>query len=695
MRRKLFFITVVSVVGIFLLDSLGIPVSRGDLQYVLEKKGSYTARVLSVEKKKDKYNIEVSLLDEKSGEWSDKSMLLGYYGEIEEPWSIWGSVITFDAKPERPQSRRNPHCFDYEKYLKSKGTEAVASIKNFKEISKGRSFADKATKAVMKRKFMFTESLDERSRGIIAGILFGDTSLLEEDIYEDFKVNNTAHILAVSGLHIAIIYKGIEFITRSLNHKIRIGVITITLAALGTAALWSPSVIRAGGMIALRIYCKYADERYDFLTALSAVALIMIFKNPYVIFNTGFQMSFLSAASIEFFLPHIPDKIPDFMAVTLAVNIGLMPYQWFTFNSVSWSSFIANAPAVYLAGILVPMAALRFLAFCAGAELVSLNTLVDSVSFLTVKINELSSLEGNGAVDMISPPLGLVVLFYLGAFFAASETFEVIRLRNEKGKLLYIIAVFVLLSAAFGILAREPVGEDEMVFVDVGQGDCFHLKECGLLIDGGGNINYNIGKNTLKPYLLKNGSRAIDAAIATHLHTDHYKGLKELKEEGMIDCIYTGLTAGRKLRLSEEAAVETLWPAEILEEQDENSNCSVFMVYYKNIKILITGDLDAEGEAAMMDFYRGGDKLKANILKIGHHGSKNSTSDEFLEAVDPRYCVIQVGKNNYGHPDAKIIEKCCQKGIIVLRNDIHGAVGFSIRDGKVECHTMIDTKGKI
>ena len=107
--------------------------------------------------------------------------------------------------------------------------------------------------------------------------------------------------------------------------------------------------------------------------------------------------------------------------------------------------------------------------------------------------------------------------------------------------------------------------------------------------------------------------------------------------------------------------------------------------------MLVTGDLDAEGEKSMVAHYRGTDRLRADILKIGHHGSAGSTSDELLAAVKPAYAVIQVGKNNYGHPAAKIIEKCRQKCIMILRNDIQGAVGFSLQKGKLTPQVMIES----
>ena len=119
--------------------------------------------------------------------------------------------------------------------------------------------------------------------------------------------------------------------------------------------------------------------------------------------------------------------------------------------------------------------------------------------------------------------------------------------------------------------------------------------------------------------------------------------------------------------------------------------CSVFMIVYKEYKILVTGDLDEEGEKLMLQKYQGTDALTADVLKIGHHGSPGSTSDDFLDAVRPTYAVIQTGKNNYGHPSPKIIEKCTKKGIIVYRNVYDGAVGFSFDKKGISCNTVTES----
>lgn len=161
----------------------------------------------------------------------------------------------------------------------------------------------------------------------------------------------------------------------------------------------------------------------------------------------------------------------------------------------------------------------------------------------------------------------------------------------------------------------------------------------------------------------------------------------------MIGTLKTRMTAGKRFEAGDNVSIEALWPLSLDGDlsQDENKNCSVFMVSFKGFRILVTGDLDSEGEREMVKYYEGSGRLKADILKVGHHGSKTSTSDELLAAVMPEYAVIQAGKNNYGHPDSKIIEKCQEKGIIVLRNDTHGAVGFSFEKGKILHYEMINT----
>lgn len=430
------------------------------------------------------------------------------------------------------------------------------------------------------------------------------------------------------------------------------------------------------------------------MTALSTVALLLIWQNPYVIMGAGFQMSFLAILSICFFKPVLPRKIPEFLKTVIAVNGGLLLYQMYQFNYVSLVSVLANIPIVYLTGILVPVSLAGFAFFMLAGNLPVIDLLMQSLSFLLLKINSWSTLGGYGAVEVISPSLWFVIGFYFICFFTVSEYGLILWLRKKKKLFFYWILFALLLSVILAGFHYHPAENADLVFIDVGQGDSLHIrsKNKNLLIDGGGSINYNVGQKILKPYLLKNGVSKIDLALATHLHTDHYKGLTELSASFPVKKLETGLTKGRKFKVSSDVIVETLWPIVIEGEkgQEENAQCSVFMIEYNGWKILVTGDLDEDGERKMVEHYKGTDKLSADILKIGHHGSRSSTCDVFLEMVNPSIAVIQVGANNiYGHPDRKVIEKCQKKGIMIVRNDKNGAIGFSFHKKEIKIYPII------
>lgn len=696
MRRKLFFFTVFLIICLALLDAAGLPLMPGELtREDLMEKREINARVLRVEAREDGgFRAEVGILDE--GRLRGRKVLLTCYDAMEDegPEKLIGCMISCKVELQFAQERRNPGCFNYRRHLRSEGIEAVGVPESFRIEKEAEGLLNITKRELIKKKAAFIASLPKESRGIVGGILFGDVTFLSEEIYEEFQVSGTAHVLAVSGLHIGIICAAVQKISGK-GHRKRTALITAAvLWIFGTLAMWSPSVTRACIMVLMKVYADLRDLRYDLLTAAGVVILGMIAVNPYIIFNAGFQMSFLAVCAIAFFMPHIPRKIPDSLGIVLAANFGLAPYQMFQFNMFSAAAVTANIPVIYLVGILLPAVAADFALFCIGVEIGPVRVVAQALAELTVGVNRAASAGGRGACDVISPPFWIVAAFYLLAFFISSETFAIWRIRRKRRLIAWVLAGIAVLSLLMGTLCHEAVGEDDVVFVDVGQGDCVHIRsgEKNILIDGGGSINYNVGKKVLKPYLLKNGERRIDLGLVTHLHTDHFKGMEELRDEGMVDSLRSGMTAGKIFKISDNVTIRTLWPLSLEgdEKQDENENCSVFMIYYGKHRILVTGDLDAQGEAKMVELY-GRQGLKADILKAGHHGSKYSTCDGFLEAVNPKYCIFQVGRNNYGHPDAKIIEKCREKCIIVFRNDINGAIGFSFNGGKTVCHTMLSS----
>lgn len=695
MRRKCFYLLIVVLIVMYTMDYMGIPLRRGINEYLFTGSRSFTGKVITAQQKGDYLRLTVEIESAEGRSISlRENVLLSIYDTEDNPWEFLNRRISFETALEHPKGQRNPHCFDYARYLKSRGTGAVAVAKNIKREPCSLTMNERYEIKLCEKKYLFCHNLSEESRGLVMGILFGDTTFMDEDVYDEFRKNGTAHILAVSGLHVGIIYGIYKKLAGRRKNIPALFLLAFVLYTYGELSCWSPSVSRAVLMITMSLMAKLADLRYDMLTAMSAAAFMLIIRNPYVIFGTGFQMSFLAICSISFLRPVMPAKIPENAAVMFSVYLGLLPYQIYQFNYISLTALIANIPVIYLAGYFVPVAAAGFLVFAFLGDAGAAGGIIDAMGRLIYFINRLTSMDGRSGFDVASPPLWAVLVLSAFMFFLSSENFAIMKLRGQRRLISGCMCGILAISFLFQIFTYFPLSDDRIVFVDVGQGDAVHIRSRGMdvLIDGGGSLNYNVGKKTLKPYLLKNGTADIDLALATHQHMDHIKGLEELQEVYPVRKLMTGLTAGTEINVNKDVKIQTLWPESIPQEegQEENSLCSVFMIFYKEYRILVTGDLDEKGEKMMLEKYSKTDALSADVLKIGHHGSPTSTCDEFLEAVNPAYAVIQTGKNNYGHPSPKIIEKCVEKGIIVYRNDYHGAVGFSFGKRGITCHTVTE-----
>ncbi len=705
MRRKNLVFTAVLVIILMLLHGLGFSLKQSAFSELekVEKQLSLnlTGKVMKIKQTESGgFRMEVRVTEADGNRIRPgEKILLVYDGKMERPWSLYRRIISFESPLEIPQGRRNPGCFDYALYLKSQGIIFQCSADKLEISEEYANVYDRISAWLIEKRYGFTERLNPVSKGLVSGVLFGDTSALSEDIYEDFRNNGTAHVLAVSGLHVGILYSMYRKIFGNSRSSAAAFCLLVLLTAYGTISMWTPSVIRAGMMICLHTAAQLLDLRYDMATGLSTVALLLILMNPYVIFSTGFQMSFLAVSSICFITPVLSAKLPDCIATALAVNLGLLFYQMYQFNYVSLVSLVVNIPVIYLTGILVPTALAAFLLFASVSYVPEIfYTILDSLCFFTVKLNEFSTLDGHGSCDVVSPPLWLVFSAYFLLFFLLSEQNFIFCHRRRIGVIGAVLVLGITVSLFISDLFVSPVSNADLVFVDVGQGDCIHLKDGSrdVLIDGGGSWSYNVGKETLKPYLLKNGAGNLDLAMATHLHMDHYKGLEELSEVYHVKQMRTGLTAGEVVRISERVWIETLWPLEIdpSEGQESNETCSVFMIHYDGWNILITGDLDEAGELKMVEYYEEKgmkERLKTHILKVGHHGSATSTSDVFLDAVDPDIAVFQVGAhNNYGHPSDITVEKIQKRGIIIRRNDYNGAIGFSFQNDRIETCSVIE-----
>ncbi|MDR0853795.1 MAG: DNA internalization-related competence protein ComEC/Rec2 [Clostridiales Family XIII bacterium] len=724
------------------------------------------------------------------------------------PKAIMGRNITFKAKVMLPDTARNPRCFDYRLHLLSQDIRVIATAEagSLSLVStSGKadgvvgnligSFYNHLYNVKCEFYDIIAESMSGENAAVMNGMLFGDTSLIDEDTYEGFQKNGIAHILSVSGLHVAMVYAFISKLFSNRRTRSTYAVIIIFLIIYAALAEFSPPAVRAVIMISVHLTSKIVFKRYDFLTSISLSALLILLHNPLELFGVGFQLSFLAVASLAFALP-FSDKfigyrwrvtqnklnekeIETYMNNTVFTRLGrglsklflpiliiqlfMMPITAYAFNYTSLSAFVLNVPIVFLAGFIVPLGivllifAELFLLYPPAEALLSIfaKVLSEISEMLVATMNYLSDL-GTAAhfssFIVASPKAPFMLIFYGLAFFLLSESFTVLKSRKLYRQISVITAIIFTLSLATFASPTTSQNNAALTFVDVGQGDCLHIKTAdgkNYLLDGGGSADYNIGKKTLLPYLLKNGVRRLDGVFVSHLHMDHFKGVTELAEKMDIGAIYTyagnvvrkeeltnkvwnsekeyqggpprqaepatppkegnsgfgkfpseegwqtksdGVVSSKDLRfvgagdtvnLGKNAKAEILFPPRgtpddykrtVLENEDENATSLLVRISVGKLSVLMTGDLGFDGEARILALAEDESKLQTDILKIGHHGSKTSTSDEFLKAVMPSVSVIQVGKNNYGHPTPEVLDKLRDAGIITYRNDTCGAI---------------------
>ena len=650
----------------------------------------------------DSYSIVIKTESGKS--------LVKYYGNNEYLKSCEGKNLEVYGTVELPEQRRNPRCFDYRLYLRTCGIQTIIKAERIKQIQGREILYLKLTGSVRNSfKDKMEKYVDDSGQGLIMAILFGDKTMLDEDLYSDFQKNGTAHVLAVSGLHTGIIYAFFVFIWKWKKGSLFYVTVSVLLLFYMSLADFSPSVVRASCMIFLHLASGLLRCRYDLLTSAALTFALMLLKNPYQLFNTGFQLSFLAIASLAVIIPFVKKYYQGIFLSAIAIQAGMLPYTAFVFNYISIGAVIANIPIIFIAGIMLPIGVCALASMAVPGNLFGfLITMMDICGEVLIAINDFFYVSGKTSFDVISPPVWLLILYYGILFFILSENGQLMMVRGQYKSMAAAATVICIVAIISIPVMSEPFDDAGVVFVDVGQGDCIHIKtDSGrnYLIDGGGDADYDVGRETLKPYFLKNGVRKIDGAFVTHLHEDHYGGIKTLAEEGMIEVtgVYEAnrymaekpeseilyLHRGCRIKLDDDIYLDVIYPEvesdetykNILENEEEENKISLVMkVEYKGKTLLVTGDIDEEGETELINKY--GSELECDIMKVPHHGSKYSSSEDFVKTVNPKLSVFQVGRNNYGHPSEEAISRYTQRGTKIARNDRDGAVGLIINDNK-------------
>ncbi len=640
-------------------------------------------------------------------DFSDK--LLFSNSKIGNTIHIQGVYSTF-------QTVSNPGGFDEDLYYKSQGISAKIFAESL-EIVNNRLDPIRHGLFLLRQRAMeqLLAVMEERDAGVLGAMILGEKSYLPADRKDQFQKTGIGHLLAISGLHVSLLGAGLFFFLRSYCLPMRQAVVVtvVFLFLYGQFTGFPVATEQAVLMMACGLFARYTGRCYDALSAMALSGIITLLQQPLQLFQCGFILSYTAIAGIVLFSPVMEKLGPYFkknglrgrilQAVLSSVSVFMVtvPVMLWFFYEISPYSILANLVVLPLLSLLVGAGVfgciLSFFWKAAGGFLLS--TVHYILRFYEMVCLAVEELPGRSVVTGRPAP-ELVLLYYVvlvGGIF--------LYLKCEKK---WIATVAGMLLAGIFFLFPPDVPFLYMQ-LDVGQGDCSVIL-CGektYLIDGGSTTQNEVGKYVISKCLKYFGRSQIDAVFITHSDADHTNGILELavnqKNLGIkiekiimpgiqkIDEGYKRLYRSfRSYNISvnrmkkgdvlscQELRIRCVHPTPEYEWESENDYSLTLDITYRDLRILATGDLEQEGETAVGDL-RGG----YDLLKVGHHGSKTSTSQEFLAMVSPRYAVISAGKKNrYGHPSPETVKKLRNAGVRIRNTMECGAVFAEWRSGK-------------
>jgi competence protein ComEC len=564
-------------------------------------------------------------------------------------------------------------------------------------------------------------------------MILGYRERIGDEISTPFRLTNTMHILAISGLHVGFFFLVVNTLFKLLRIPERVAsLIALPLIALYAALTGAAvPVIRASVMFMSFLAAPFLNRQRDALNSLGTAALIILAINPLQLSDIGFQLSFGAVLAILLFSSPIAGCLHRvwpccalqgqldvsqweklrwragrtaiaFCATSTAAWIGLAPLIAHVFHLISLLSLLGNMVvipagfAVVCLGFAGAIGSLfsTGLAWCANR----LNCFVVWLMLAGVRCVARIPWSWRGVAESGASS---VLLHYTVIACAASALIGRWR-AGGRLTLLCLAGGLLLLPVAF---ARDE-SRLQIVFLDVGQGDATYVEFPGganMLIDGGPATAPPAGASVVWPFLQSRGRCDVDAVVLTHPHDDHVSGLFKVLSECSVDRLVVAdwgdppAPYRKLLELAREKGVRicrvrrgdvfawgdglrvtVLNPGRTLHRgtaSDFNNNSIALRIEYGQVRILIAADMEAEAEA---DLCRSGLRLAADALRVGHHGGAASSTAEFVRRVSPRWAVVSAGENNrFDHPSPKALARLRGAGCRLFRTDLHGSVMLS------------------
>ncbi len=627
---------------------------------------------------------------------------------------------------------RNFKSYSLTAYLQSQNIHHRASTKTpllVEKLESGKNYSPLRLVSILRQKLLekieahFPASGAERSLSpqgaVLEALLLGERNRMDPAVTESLQRSGIYHLFAISGAHIAIISFFLFSLFKLFRAPNRLSYILVMVFLLFYVFLVEgrPSVFRATIMTFAFLLGKLIWRDVNLINTISISAFILLFLNPFSLFNVGFQLTFSATLAIILFfpriikyLPKLPLRISEILALSLTAQLGVLPFVAGSFNRITFSALILNFAALPLVALIM-VAGYIFLPLAFLSVLLS-QWLTQGIKFLIdLLISSSHLLDRFSFISYRIPTPHLITLF--GYFLFLYLLLLPPKIKGQRTVLIILFLAFcvILITHPFPSLSKNL----KLTFIDVGQGESTLVEFPGkrkMLIDGGGFPEgaFDVGESVVSSFLWRKGIKKIDYLVLTHAHPDHLNGLKAVSKNFKISEFWESFSpldnedyTEFKKMLPESAAIQRLFRGasrqegrvkiEVLHpEQKEltvsgirNDDSLVLKITSGQISFLLPGDIGSPVEKDIIEKFPG---IRCQVLKSPHHGSRTSSSVDFLRHIAPRIVVISVGAGNvYGFPDKEVLERYERIGAKVYRTDTHGAVEITLKDQDISVRT--------
>lgn len=629
----------------------------------------------------------------------NKEKLIGYlYLEKEQKEEFlnnysYGDIVYIKTEELEINNNTVENTFNYRKYLYNNKIFHVLKINYIEKVKDNKNIFYKIKNNLIKNSFKL-----EKSYPYINGLIFGKDDYINDDVTTSFRNIGISHLFAISGTHVSIFVLILNNILKRLKiyEEKRCIIIILFLLFYMFLTSYPMSVLRSCIFTILltinkRFYFFIKPQNLLYLTL-----AIILFINPLYIYNLGLQLSFSISLSLILMGNYInknKTKIGKALCISFISFIVSFPIVINNFYEVNFLSIIYNLFFVpFITMLILPLTLISFIFPLLDNILHLFIFILENLTLFLSKISvlKITFCKVNFVIFCLYYVLIIFCLFYL---------------KKGKKSVVFFLLIVIIIHSNINF-----INNDYVMFMDVNQGDStlIVVNKKVTLIDTGGILqlnndkyDYDITNNRTIPYLKSKGIKKIDNLILTHGDADHMGDAINIVENIKVNKVifncgsYNNLEKNliktlEKKKIKYDSCIESLEMGShklkflnTKKYNNENDNSSVIYLKYNNMKFLFMGDAGIVKEKDILEKYN---MSNIDVLKVGHHGSKTSSSKKFIDEINPKYGVISVGKSNkYGHPNKEILNTLSNSKI--YRTDEDGSIMFKIKNNKLKIKT--------